>query len=94
MSMTDRRMSFNKGYTPEGFAEKVFHVHVHARGDNVELYFRDYLLENPDTAHQYEALKLSLLPAYRYNRDGYTAAKAKFVAHVTGLAKCRQKKKE
>lgn len=94
MSVDDRRMSFNKGYTPEGLAEKVFHVHVHARGDNDELYFRDYLLENPDTAHKYEALKLCLLPAYRHDRDGYTAAKTKFVASVTALAKCRQKKTE
>jgi len=28
MSQSPRRVSLNKGYTPEGFAPKVFHIHV------------------------------------------------------------------
>lgn len=47
MSESENRLSFNKGYTEEGFAEKVFHIHVRFEGDNDELYFRDYLNAHP-----------------------------------------------
>ena len=43
MSERDNRKSFNKGYTENGFAEKVFHLHLRYYGDHDELYFRDYL---------------------------------------------------
>lgn len=87
MSVSDSRMSFNKGYTPHGYADKVFHIHFHAIGDNDEILFRDYLIDNPEVAKEYEKLKLSLLPEYRNNRDGYTEAKTTFVRRVTDLAK-------
>lgn len=87
MSASDSRLSFNKGYTPKGFAEKVFHIHIRAFGDHDEIYFRDYLRANPAVAREYESLKLSLLPEYKRNRDGYTEAKSAFVKRVTGLAK-------
>ncbi len=50
MSSSENRMSFNKGYTPQGYAEKVFHVHIHAMGDNDEIAFRNYLNSNPVVA--------------------------------------------
>ncbi|MDE6368537.1 MAG: GrpB family protein [Muribaculaceae bacterium] len=87
MSQSETRLSFNKGYTLNGFAEKVFHVHVRKTGDNDEICFRDYLMANPEIAKEYEALKMSLLPKYRNNRDGYTEAKTEFVRRVTALAK-------
>ena len=91
MSESEMRMSFNKGYTPMGFAEKVFHIHVRAYGDNDEIYFRDYLIAHHEVAKEYESLKLSLLPEYRNNRDGYTRAKSEFVKRVTSLAvKCKR----
>ena len=37
----DSRIDFNKGYTLQGFAERVFHLHLCYEGDNDELYFRD-----------------------------------------------------
>ena len=40
---SDTRVSFNKGYTKYGFAERVFHIHIRLSGDNDELYFRDYM---------------------------------------------------
>ncbi len=92
MSSGDGRMSFNKGYTSEGYAEKVFHIHFHVTGDDDEIYFRDYLLNHPETATDYEKLKLSLLPKYRNNRDGYTEAKADFIRNVTKLGKASIKK--
>lgn len=87
MSSSMTRMSFNKGYTTEGFAERVFHIHVHGTGDNDEIYFCDYLRRNPETAREYEKLKRSLLPKFRNNRDGYTDAKSEFVRMVMKLAK-------
>ncbi len=87
MSSSMTRMSFNKGYTTEGFAERVFHIHVHGTGDNDEIYFCDYLRRNPETAREYEKLKRSLLPKFRHNRDGYTDAKSEFVRMVMKLAK-------
>lgn len=79
MSVSDSRMSFNKGYTPAGYADKVFHIHFHRTGDNDEIRFRDYLTAHPEVAKEYELLKLSLLPKYKNDRDGYTEAKSEFV---------------
>lgn len=87
MSQTDGRMSFNKGYTVDGYADKVFHLHIHNMGDNDEIMFRDYLIDHPGVAKEYEQLKLSLLPTYRNNRDGYTAAKTDFVRRIVARAK-------
>ena len=87
MSNSSTRLSFNKGYTVDGFAEKVFHVHLRYAGDNDELYFRDYLNDNPDIAHEYENLKLKLWKEFEYNRDAYTNAKTDFVKMYTTKAK-------
>lgn len=86
MSRSDDRMSFNKGYTPDGYAERVFHIHVRHAGDNDEIRFRDYLLAHPDEAASYERLKQSLLPRLRNDRDGYTAAKTEFVRRIVSLS--------
>lgn len=56
-------------------------------GDNDKILFRDYLIANPESAKEYETLKLSLLPEYRNNRDGYTEDKTEFVKKIVGLAK-------
>lgn len=87
MSEEDSRKSFNRGYTTEGFAEKVFHLHLRHLGDNNELYFRDYLNDNPEVARKYEALKLSLWKQNEHNRDAYTEAKSEFVHEYTIKAK-------
>lgn len=91
MSFSDTHMSFNKGYTPRGYAAKVFHIHIHAVGDNDEICFRDFLIAHPDAAREYERLKLSLLPKYKNNRDKYTEAKSGFVTNITTLAKSESK---
>ncbi len=69
MSQSDKGLSFNKGYTESGFAERVFHLHLRYIGDNNELYFRDYLIERPNVAKEYEELKLKLWKQYEHNRD-------------------------
>ncbi len=87
MSESDNRISFNKGYTPDGYDDKVFHIHFHRNGDNSEIIFRDYLISHSDAAKDYGQLKQSLLPKYRHDRNGYTEAKTEFINIVIRLAK-------
>jgi GrpB-like predicted nucleotidyltransferase (UPF0157 family) len=72
-------LDLNQGYTPDGFAEQVFHLHVRRSGDWDELRFRDYLIAHPEAAAEYAALKRHLLRQYKYNRDAYTEAKTDFI---------------
>ena len=90
MSATDERMSFIKGYTPQGYADKVYHIHFHNSGDNDEILFRDYLNNHPSVAREYDSLKKSLLPKYRHDRDGYTKAKSEFVRQIIELARTKR----
>ncbi|MGL9748913.1 hypothetical protein IGI50_002878 [Enterococcus sp. DIV0170] len=80
-------LDLNKDYTPAGFAEKVYHLHVRALGDWDELYFRDYLRKYPKAARQYEELKRSLKEKYEHNRDAYTEAKTAFVQQYSQAAR-------
>ena len=76
-----------KGYTPGGLEEKVFHLHVRPAGDWDELYFRDYLKAHREAADEYAAHKRRLAVRYRYNRDGYTAAKTGMIETMTTQAR-------
>ena len=87
MSTSDNRISLNKGYTENGFAEKVFHMHIRLNDDIDEIYFRNYLNTHPAVAKEYEQLKLKLAKEYKHNRDAYTEAKTDFVKKYTALAK-------
>ncbi len=87
MSTGVSRISFNRGYEKDGFAEKVYHLHLCYAGDNDELYFRDYLNEYPQTAKEYETIKLQLWKQFEHNRDAYTDAKTEFVRKWTDEAK-------
>lgn len=87
MSEEENRISFNKGYTENGFAEQVYHLHLRMEGDHDELYFRDYLNEHADIAVEYEELKLRLWKQYEHNRDGYTQSKTDFVKRQTKQAR-------
>ena len=71
----------------DGFAEKVYHVHLRHAGDNDELYFRDYLNDHPQTAKEYEALKLRLWKRFEHDRDAYTEARTEFIGDVTAKAR-------
>ncbi len=86
MSKTENRLSFNKGYTESGFAERVFHLHVRKKGDHAELYFRDYLNDHPDCAKEYEQLKMSLWKKHEHDRDEYTRQKTDMVNTFTKIA--------
>lgn len=83
MAESGNRIDFNKGYTPGGFAERVFHLHLRYVGDNDELYFKEYLLANAAAAKEYERLKLDLWRRYEHDRDAYTSHKTDFVKYYT-----------
>ena len=80
-------MMLMKGYTLQGFAQKVFHLHVRYLADQDELYFRDYLRAHPEAAAEYAALKQQLGQRFRHDRDAYTDAKGSFVAKITQLGR-------
>lgn len=81
------KLIFNKGYTPQGFADQVYHLHLRRSGNWNELYFRDYLSLHSDTAREYEALKLRLKEKYKHNRDAYTEHKSGFIQKYTKIAR-------
>ncbi|HKL76733.1 MAG TPA: GrpB family protein, partial [Halanaerobiales bacterium] len=85
--MENLDLVFNKGYTPQGFAEKVFHLHVRYLGDWDELYFRDYLIKYEKVADEYGKLKKKLEKKYKHDRDAYTEAKSDFIKKWTKKAK-------
>ena len=78
----DNRAFLVKGYGEDGFLDKVYHLHVRKKGDIEEVNFRDILIENPRIAKQYEKIKLNLELTYKYDREGYTAGKTKFIKDI------------
>lgn len=80
-------LMFLKGYLPDGFAEKVYHIHIRYPGDPDELYFRDYLIAHPEVAAEYAELKRRLFQDYEHDRDGYTEAKTDFIRTITRKAR-------
>lgn len=89
MDETSDKISFNKGYTANGYADRFFHIHIKKFGDCDELYFRDYLNDNDKKAKEYEQLKEELYNKYKPNRDLYTAGKSDFVQAITESAKVK-----
>ncbi len=89
MCETPDKISLNKGYTANGYADKVFHIHIKKYGDCDELYFRDNLNDNDEKAKEYEKLKEELYNKYNPNRDLYTAGKSDFVKAVTESARIK-----
>jgi GrpB-like predicted nucleotidyltransferase (UPF0157 family) len=80
-------MAFWKGYFPE--LPQKYHLHM-APGDHPlmdNLLFRDYLIEHPETAREYEKLKYRLAELHRNDREAYTDAKADFIKEITERAR-------
>jgi GrpB-like predicted nucleotidyltransferase (UPF0157 family) len=69
--------------------QRTHHIHVveahFAHWDR--LLFRDYLIEHPATAAEYQALKLRLAERHGRDRVAYTEAKTEFIVRITGQAK-------
>lgn len=51
------------------------------------LLFRDYLIEHPEVASEYEQLKRRLADEHSSDREAYTSGKSEFVSRVTRQAK-------
>jgi len=69
------------------------HLHVSELGSPVwrdHILFRDYLLRHPDTAVQYEQLKLELAEKYRTERENYIEGKSDFIRRVLALARAEE----
>ena len=78
-TVPEYRLDLCKGYTPQGFDKKVFHLHIRYSGDWDEIVFCEYLKQNPDKAQEYAALKYDLQKRFKHNRDAYTEAKSDFI---------------
>ncbi len=65
--------------------------HIHMVEKDFEhwerLLFRDYLIENPEIAREYQELKNKLSEKYKEDRVLYTKEKTEFIVKVTLLAK-------
>jgi GrpB-like predicted nucleotidyltransferase (UPF0157 family) len=65
--------------------------HIHMVESDFEhwdrLLFRDYLIEHPEAAKEYETLKYALARDYPNDRVAYTNGKSEFVVRVTQVAK-------
>lgn len=72
-----------------GPAHRTHHLHLVPWGSALwreRLAFRDALRGDAGLAARYAALKRQLAQRYRHDRDGYTEAKAPFIAEVLGRA--------
>ena len=68
--------------------------HIHMIENNAQfaehwdrLLFRDYLIEHPGIAKEYERLKLRFANEYEKNRIAYTESKTDFIQRITEMAK-------
>lgn len=74
---------------------RLCHIHMIEEGFEMwdNLLFRDYLIKYPQTAKEYESLKLGLAARYAGDREAYTNGKSEFIMKITALAKAEFKDK-
>jgi GrpB-like predicted nucleotidyltransferase (UPF0157 family) len=68
---------------------RTFHLHLVPAGSRrfaATLAFRDALRSDPETAAEYEAMKLRLADRFAGEREAYTAAKADFILSASARA--------
>jgi GrpB-like predicted nucleotidyltransferase (UPF0157 family) len=82
-------MVFVKGYNIMSPKGQTYHIHAGPKDHPLwdRIFFRDYLIDHPETAREYEELKLRLANKFKHDRVGYRVAKAEFVKEVTDEAK-------
>ncbi len=69
---------------------RTHHIHMveaHFAEHWDRLLFRDYLIEHPDAAREYETLKLRLVSEFPRDRAAYTQGKTEFIRRMTEQAK-------
>ena len=52
-----------------------------------QVLFRDYVIQHPELAEEYAALKAELAQRYTTDREAYTDGKAPFIERVLGMAR-------
>ena len=78
-----------KLYIKGGEDYRSHHIHFYEKGSKKlknDLYFRDYLIEHPETAQKYDALKQNLASKYPDDRKKYTKGKKEFIEKVLAKA--------
>jgi len=63
----------------------IHHIHCFERSGNgfqEQLFFRDYLINHPDMAQQYNEMKITLALKYPNDRSQYTVGKDEFIQYV------------
>lgn len=75
--------------------KRTHHIHMVERHFELwdRLLFRDYLIEHPDVAKDYQTLKLQLARDYPNDRIAYTNGKTEFVVSITQIAKAARQSK-
>jgi len=88
----ENKMTFGKGYGENSVNLQTYHVHIREIGNmpQDEIYFRDYLRQNPNTCDEYAKLKYILAEKYQFNREDYTDAKTEFILKITELQKQKE----
>ncbi len=86
-TVPEYQLDLCKGYTPLGFSEKVFHLHIRTLGDWDEPYFCEYLKQDPAKAKEYADLKMKLQMQFKHDRDAYTEAKGEFIRKCVKAAR-------
>lgn len=65
--------------------------HIHMAEGHFDIWnnllFRDYLIEHPECAEEYQNLKINLSREYAGDRVAYTEAKSDFIVRTTEIAK-------
>lgn len=80
-------MMFAKGYSKYGISGQTFHIHIRYPGDWDEIVFRNYLIDNPGTIHEYGELKRRLSIDFRNDREKYTENKGAFIKQAVQKAR-------
>ena len=89
VSRYEDEMPFRRYLHRKVNGEHTHHLHMvepNTRFYKVQLAFRDYLREHPETRDAYAALKIELAEKYRNDRMAYTDAKSAFIEEI--LSRC------
>ena len=91
----ENKMTFGKGYDENYAYNQTYHVHIRKKGhaSQNEIYFRDYLRQNPNARDEYAKLKYVLAEKHQFNREDYTQAKTGFIERITQLQKGKEMEK-
>jgi GrpB-like predicted nucleotidyltransferase (UPF0157 family) len=69
---------------------RTHHIHMVEAGFDghwERLLFRDYLIQHPEVAREYERLKMELASAHAHDREAYTNGKSQFIADIMRRAR-------